>query len=542
MTKRWGLTVSRIAVIGLVLVALLGLISVKLVKDSFLASEVSQQAVTQSSETIRLLTDVFQQSQDVETSERGYVITGNRVFLDRYQTASSNLASEIGALQASGNPEHAMFAQRISAKLAYSAKTVEVRRSMGLTAAVDRISSRNGKRLMDEVRTQLAKVIGHERQQLQLRLIERKQRQNSAEIVIYAVLATAQIASIGIGLVLIVYYRRRRDAERLVRQRESLLRATLDNVAIGIALLEDDGLMRNWNTRLAKLAGLTNGMPALDERIRTAALQHQAIKFEITNAEGLAIEVRGLPTPDQLYVVTYTDISEIKRSEQLKSDFVSTVSHELRTPLTAIRGALGLLAGPLAKELPANAVSLLEIADRNAARLTGLVNDLLDIDKIEAGRMQLELAAVNLNTVAMDAAEATRSFAVQRGISIAVGCPAEPVIVRADGSRLHQVITNLVSNAAKFSPDNGIVTITVEHVGASARVSVRDQGGGIPEEFNTRIFGKFAQAASGDTKPLGGSGLGLSISKAIIEQHGGEIGFQSRPGDTVFYFVLSDGQ
>lgn len=540
MTKRWGLSVSRIAVIGLVQLALLGLVSVKLINDSFLASEVSQQAVTQSSETISRLGDVFQQLQDVETSERGYVITGNRVFLDRYQTASDDLASEIRGLQASGSAEQALFAQRISAKLAYSAQTVAVRRRSGLTAAVDRVSSQNGKRLMDEVRTQLATVIGHERQQLQRRLIERKQRQKSAEIVIYAVLATAQIVSIGIGLGLIVYYRRRRDAERLVRQRESLLRATLENVEIGIALLEDDGLMRNWNTRLAKLAGQANGLPVLDERIRTAARQHQGTKFELTNAEGLAIEVRGRPTPDQLYVVTYTDISEIKRSEQLKNDFVSTVSHELRTPLTAIRGSLGLLAGPLAKGLPANAVSLLEIADRNAARLMGLVNDLLDIDKIEAGRMQLELASVNLNTLAMDAAEATRSFAVQRGISIAVGCPAAPVIVRADGSRLHQVIANLVSNAAKFSPDNGIVTITVEHVGGSARVSVCDQGGGIPEEFNTRIFGKFAQAASGDTKPLGGSGLGLSISKAIIEQHGGEIGFQSRPGDTVFHFILKD--
>ena len=537
--RRWRLSVTSIATIGLLQLALLGLVSVYLVKRTLVASEASQQAVTQSNETISRLSELFHKLQDAETNERGFVITGNIVFLVPYQKALTNLTARLRTLQASGDTEQQLFAQRITAKLAYSVTTIAVRRQQGLAATVDRISSQNGKRLMDAARAQLDRMISSERQRLAQRLIVRQRQQQQVQTIIYTVLATAQLVSIGIGALLIVYYRRRRDAERVARQRASLLRATLENVEIGIALLADDGSMRDWNARLAELTAMTNDEPVLDERILAAARRHEAIKFETKYAGGVAIEVRGLPAPDQLYVVTYTDISESKRSDQLKSDFVSTVSHELRTPLTAIRGALGLLAGPLAKSLPARVVPLLEIADRNAARLTGLVNDLLDIDKIEAGRLRLELAPVDLNMLAVEAAEANRNFAVQRGIRIAVGCPAEPVVVSADGSRLHQVITNLVSNAAKFSPQNGIVTITVERTSAVARVSVRDEGAGIPEEFNARIFGKFAQAASGDTKPVGGSGLGLSISKSIIEQHGGEIGFESRPGATAFHFVLS---
>ena len=537
--RRWRLSVTSIATIGLLQLALLGLVSVYLVKRTLVASEASQQAVTQSNETISRLSELFHKLQDAETNERGFVITGNIVFLVPYQKALTSLTAGLRTLQTSGDTEQQLFAQRITAKLAYSVTTIAVRRQQGLAATVDRISSQNGKRLMDAARAQLARMISSERQRLAQRLIVRQRQQQQVQTIIYAVLATAQLVSIGIGALLIVYYRRRRDAERVARQRASLLRATLENVEIGIALLADDGSMRDWNARLAELTAMTDDGPVLDERIPAAARRHEAIKFETKNAGGVAIEVRGLPAPDQLYVVTYTDISERKRSDQLKSDFVSTVSHELRTPLTAIRGALGLLAGPLAKNLPARVVPLLEIADRNAVRLTGLVNDLLDIDKIEAGRLRLELAPVDLNMLAVEAAEANRNFAVQRGIRIAVGCPAEPVVVSADGSRLHQVITNLVSNAAKFSPQNGIVTITVERTSAVARVSVRDEGPGIPEEFNARIFGKFAQAASGDTKPVGGSGLGLSISKSIIEQHGGEIGFESRPGTTAFHFILS---
>ena len=537
--RRWRLSVTSIATIGLLQLALLGLVSVYLVKRTLVASEASQQAVTQSNETISRLSELFHKLQDAETNERGFVITGNIVFLVPYQKALTSLTAGLRTLQASGDIEQQLFAQRITAKLAYSVTTIAVRRQQGLAATVDRISSQNGKRLMDAARAQLARMISSERQRLAQRLIVRQRQQQQVQTIIYTVLATAQLVSIGIGALLIVYYRRRRDAERVARQRASLLRATLENVEIGIALLADDGSMRDLNARLAELTAMTDDGPVLDERIPAAARRHEATKFETKNAGGVAIEVRGLPAPDQLYVVTYTDISERKRSDQLKSDFVSTVSHELRTPLTAIRGALGLLAGPLAKSLPARVVPLLEIADRNAARLTGLVNDLLDIDKIEAGRLRLELSPVDLNMLAVEAAEANRNFAVQRGIRIAVGCPAEPVVVSADGSRLHQVITNLVSNAAKFSPENGIVTITVERTSAVARVSVRDEGAGIPEEFNARIFGKFAQAASGDTKPVGGSGLGLSISKSIIEQHGGEIGFESRPGATAFHFVLS---
>lgn len=533
-------SVTSIAIAWLVQLALLGLVSIYLINNALTVAAARQQAVVQSTERIAELNHVFKLLQDAETGERGFVITGNPVFLEPYQKARAEIAVKLRALAASDDPEQREFGQTIEAKLAFSAGTIAFRRQSGLYAAADRISSQQGRRLMDTVRAQLAGLISSERERLAQRQIERQRRQLQAERTIYALLAMAQLVSIAIGVLLIVYSRRRRDAERDARRRASLLRATLENVEIGIALIDDDGVMRDWNNPLIKLTECADDgkTPVLDERIALSARHREPIRFETETGDGIAVAVCGQPAPDNLYVVTYTDITERIRSDRLKSDFTSTVSHELRTPLTAIRGALGLLTGPLAEGLPASSVSLLEIADRNAARLTALVDDLLDIDKIEAGRMRLELAPVDLNMLATEAAEAHRSFAVQRGVRMAVGCPAEPVTVRADGSRLHQVIANLVSNAAKFSPEHGIVTLTVEKIGNMARVSVHDEGAGVPEEFRGRIFGKFAQATSGDSKPVGGSGLGLSISKAIVEQHGGEIGFVSKPGDTTFYFDL----
>jgi signal transduction histidine kinase len=537
----WTVSFTAVAMFGCVQIVLLGAVSEMRVRHSLDLGEESRRDVVASYDEIDHVNHAFSLLQDVEIGERGYLLTGDPIFLGPYDQAQAGIGSELARLEASRDPARARLAAAMRAKIDDAARMIAVRRARGLAAAVGEIDAKHGKVLMDAVRVQVAAVVRDEWAELRRRNALRDARARRAEATIFIALIGSQLLSLGVGAMLLWVIRRRRAAERSASQGAALLRATLDSVDHGVAVLDSAGRLVEWNEQLTLALGLGDprkGDLAFGPEEIEGARTGQPVKLERVIGDALCLEVRGRPAPDQTYVVTYTDISERRRSERLKSDFISTVSHELRTPLTAIRGALGLLAGPLSAGLPARAIGMMGIAERNAKRLTELVNDLLDIDKIESGRMTYHLAPIDLNSLAIDAAETNRSFAVDRGVTMAVGCTAEPVVVRADGGRILQVMANLVSNAAKFSPASGIVTITVERAGPAARVSVNDNGEGIPEEFQSRIFGKFAQAASGDARATRGSGLGLSISKAIVEGHGGTIGFETRPGSTTFSFSL----
>lgn len=235
---------------------------------------------------------------------------------------------------------------------------------------------------------------------------------------------------------------------------------------------------------------------------------------------------------------TNTDISERKRIDQMKSEFVSTVSHELRTPLTSISGALGLITGGVAGELPAQAKPMLDIAYKNSLRLSELINDLLDMDKLVSGKMQLNLQTQPLMPLVEHAIEATGAYASQYQVRFVL-IAREDAQVGVDASRLQQVLNNLLSNAAKFSPQGAQVEIAVRQHDRKVRVEVTDHGTGVPAEFHERIFQKFSQADSSDTRQKGGTGLGLAISKELIERMHGVIGFDSIEGQGArFYFEL----
>ncbi len=235
------------------------------------------------------------------------------------------------------------------------------------------------------------------------------------------------------------------------------------------------------------------------------------------------------------------DISERKKAERLKNEFVSIVSHELRTPLTSIRGSLGLIAGAMAQELPPKVRSMVDIAHKNSERLVSLVNDILDIDKIESGKMVFNWKPVGFLAIVEQSIEANRAYAEHFDVTFVLQTDLQDVKVYADGERLMQVLANLLSNAVKFSPAGSEVQVAVTRCGDNIRVTVTDTGPGIPEEFHGRIFQKFAQADSSDTRQKGGSGLGLSISKAIIERHNGRIGFDTMPNEgTTFFFEVPE--
>ncbi|MGB6539010.1 MAG: ATP-binding protein [Xanthobacteraceae bacterium] len=234
------------------------------------------------------------------------------------------------------------------------------------------------------------------------------------------------------------------------------------------------------------------------------------------------------------------DITETRRQQQLKDEFIATVSHELRTPLTSILGAVGCLIGGATGELPAAAARMLMVAMNNCRRLVGIVNDILDMETIEAGKMRYDKRPLDAHALAVQVIEANQSFAANYGVALRLDGAAarrEVFSVFADSDRLSQVLTNLISNAIKFSPRDTEVSMSIENDNETIGISVRDHGPGIPDDYKDRIFEKFVQVDATDRRRRGGTGLGLSIVKRIVEQMDGTIGFAPAPGGGTIFTV-----
>lgn len=243
---------------------------------------------------------------------------------------------------------------------------------------------------------------------------------------------------------------------------------------------------------------------------------------------------------ESLFVGITRDITERTEMDKMKNEFISTVSHELRTPLTSIRGSLGLITGGAVGELPAEANDMLKIASNNTERLLLLINDILDIQKIESGQMAFNFQSVDVMSFLEQSLEENAAYGEQYGVKFVLSNKINDFQVYGDKDRMMQVMANLLSNAAKFSNENDTVEISVaHHHGDTIRISVTDHGPGIPQEFQPKLFDKFTQSDSSDTRQKGGTGLGLSITKIIVEKHGGLIDFVSREGiGTTFYIEL----
>ena len=238
------------------------------------------------------------------------------------------------------------------------------------------------------------------------------------------------------------------------------------------------------------------------------------------------------------YAANFQDISERREVDRLKSEFVSTVSHELRTPLTSIRGSLGLLAGGAVGDLPPHLRELIRLAERNVVRLTALINDILDFERLDSGRVQLQRAEMDLQPLFEQSLEAVHPMADEQRVALV--CTSVAVRLLVDADRIVQVLINLLSNAVKFSPPGREVRLWSEETGGGwVRIFVQDQGPGVPEGYQQRIFERFARVETADHRDKGGTGLGLAICKMIVEQHGGRIGVDSTPGDgSTFWFDL----
>ncbi|HET7297284.1 MAG TPA: ATP-binding protein [Burkholderiales bacterium] len=233
------------------------------------------------------------------------------------------------------------------------------------------------------------------------------------------------------------------------------------------------------------------------------------------------------------------DITAQLEAERMKKEFTSTLSHELRTPLTSIIGSLQLINSGVMGEVDKEVAELTVVAERNGQRLLDLINDILDIEKIESGKLTLAPELIALDELVRESMVLNKAFGERFQVRFEAHGGMSNSRVHADRKRLLQVMTNLLSNAAKFSPEGGVVEISTADVGPSVRVSVHDRGSGIPEAFRARIFGRFTQADSTATRQKGGTGLGLAICKRLVELMHGRIGFDDRSGGgTTFWFEL----
>lgn len=231
------------------------------------------------------------------------------------------------------------------------------------------------------------------------------------------------------------------------------------------------------------------------------------------------------------------DITERQKMEKMQNDFISTVSHELRTPLTSIRGAMGILTNGVLPTDSDEYQHMLQIANGNSERLLLLINDILDIQKFESGKMEFDLQPLELFPFLTQAIEANQAFAEQHHVHYHLKDSQQNLSVTADPNRLMQVMNNLLSNAAKFSKPGQEVEISLRRQDDSARISVVDHGIGISDEFVTHVFERFTQGDSSNTRQTGGTGLGLSIVKNIVERHDGTISFESKPGRGTRFYV-----
>lgn len=356
-----------------------------------------------------------------------------------------------------------------------------------------------------------------------------------------------------------------RNSEAAYRDRAARLNSTLDNVVDAIITINESGSIESWSKGAERLFGYTTDevlhrnvnklLPgqqafALEGYLRSQAgtgvlrTHGQRRQIEALHKEGYRIPVdlgvsEMIIGKRRLFVGILRDISERLEIDRMKTSFVSTVSHELRTPLTSIGGSLGLLAGGAAGPLSAKAAKLIDIAKQNSHRLVRLINDILDLEKAESGKLELRMEEQALVPIVEQAIELNRGYADSFGVSIQLEPGQGEDRVLVDRDRFIQVLTNLLSNAVKYSPKDSVVRVSVTSCDGVARVSVIDEGPGVPAEFEKRIFQKFSQADSSDTRAKGGTGLGLSIAKTLMERFDGSIDFvRGRQSGANFYVTL----
>ena len=502
-----------------------------------------------------------------ESAQRKYLITGDKGDIGEYGSLRSLVFVEIAALREKSHD--ARQKQRldnlkalVQQRFEVLAQAIQARQAGGLGAATAVIEHRPNlevaqriNRLVDEFNEQESRTL-HQRQ---------ADTAYSAETTSFMIIWGGLFAATLLLWAMVIinrHHAHRRAAEAALRASEAQMRLVTDAMPALIAYLDTNGRFRFRNKAFERWFGMSSqefdgrtlreilgeqGYATLQPHLATA-LSGEEVHFNFTlparNGRPLDLAANLVPRRDEpgkvigCYALV-TDITELKRLERMKAEFVSTVSHELRTPLTSIRGSLGLLAGGVVGAVPEAAKKLIDIALSNCERLVRLIGDILDVEKIESGKMSFSLQVLDLAELVDQSVRANEGFAAAHGVSVRVREISRGSKVLADGDRLSQVMTNLLSNACKFTLVGSVVEVAVVRRDGMARVSVSDRGPGIPDAFRARMFERFSQADSSNVRRKGGTGLGLAISRSIVERLHGRIGFEPRDGGgTTFFFDL----
>ena len=503
---------------------------------------------------------------DAETGIRGYVITEQPSFLEPYaagnrdrrrlfdeirQDIPPQLLPRLAALQELSDRRWADFRNNIA--------DVDAGR---VDAARQRIASGSGKARMDQIRQQIAALDQAEFQTIEGLTVARASARDRIENFITILIVALTLFLLVIAIVTNRSIQLRRAALARSTRLAHRQKAMFDGAVDPMLLLDAHGYILRMNPSVSRLFGYSE--EDLIGRHNTALMtdeftprQSQAWLDTVGEAgihgagrrqefcgrrkDGTTFDTevaisRFTSDGDTQYVAAIRDITDRKRAEQMKTEFVSTVSHELRTPLTSIGGSLGLLSAGAVGPLSEKQQRLVTIAHSNCERLIRLINDILDIEKIESGKMEFDLRRMQVAPLLRRTVAAMTGFAEQHRVKLALELPPWPQCVVGDPDKLEQLLTNLVSNAIKHSPEGGEVNIQARQNGGVIRIEVCDRGAGIPIAFRERIFGKFAMADASDSRTKGGTGLGLSIAREIAKRHGGDIGFADRSGGgTVFH-------
>jgi len=360
------------------------------------------------------------------------------------------------------------------------------------------------------------------------------------------------------------------EKERLRAQEDAISsaqssKAILDASPVALSMIDVEGNIIEWNKAAERLFGWTRDevigkkfdftMAPAEREFHLANVNqykttgtnkqlNQTLEIQMVRKDGTEFPGECIPfevkSEGKIMLSAFMqDISARKEAEQRINEFISTVSHELRTPLTSIKGALRLIEGGIAGDVSDDALTLVNVATTETERLIRIVNDILDLKKIEAGKLELRFDDVDAIHVLNDALDGIDGMAKEFGIELKNDTRIASGILHCDKDRIIQVLHNLISNAIKFSPEGETVTLQLSETDEGLKFSVKDHGSGIPESQAHKLFGRFQQLDSSDTRQQGGTGLGLAISKAIIKEHAGTIGFESVVGEgSVFWFML----
>ena len=554
-----GLRQAMLTVVAIAIPVIILAVGIILVAQADSAGQLRIE-VSRSYDRRSLMQDMLSQHQDIETGQRGYLLTDRPEFLEPYQAARRAIPETFGRMQAlalSAEQQRRLDTLRKLSrdKLAFVQDAVSLSSSGRKDQALALVVSGRGKLLMDRLRAEIARQQADEARQLAQtsELSEKAQRQLRARA--FSLLSFLAILLCAAGLVILRTLKARGAAlarlDDVSRRRKAILDAAMD----GILILNPSGSIEGVNRAGARIFGYEDsdllrrdvGMLFANQPPRG---QVAAYLRSMKLTEGHPGHIQEIPgrrkdgtvfpsdvaiTAVELndgthYVAVVRDISERKRVERIKSEFVASVSHELRTPLTSIAGSLGLLAGGAGGELGERAQRLITIAHSNAERLVRLINDILDLEKIDSGRMTFKNQLIDLSDFLKQAMESNRGFADRYQVTLELKIDGPRAYVWADPDRLMQIIANLISNAVKFSPQGAAVEIVLQSSGAAHRISICDHGPGIDEAFRERVFSRFAQADSSDSRAKGGTGLGLSIVREMVTRLGGSVSFDTETG------------